>query len=881
LNDTIPAGHDAGVAGEVTAATGLLERGGALSALDQALAHALAGSGRVALVSGEAGIGKTSVVRSFTRQAKQSARTLWGACDALFTPRPLGPFLDIAREAGSSTLTSLVGERDRSAFLAELLDELGSRRTVAVVEDAHWADEASLDALKYLARRIEDHTCLLLVTYRDDEVGPQHPLRSVLGAIPPAITTRIALHPLSDGAVEELAVAADRDPSGLHALTGGNPFYVTEVLAAGGEGIPTTVRDAVLARALGLSTDAREVLDLAAVVPGAVERWLVDAVLGPSSAAANECVERGVLVPTSSGLAFRHELARQAILDTLDPDLRLKHHGAVLETLEDRPDRETLLPRLAHHAEAAGDAEGVLRYAPAAAERASAVGAHREAAAHYAAALRHEATISDVERLSLLEALAYESQLTGSYAESLTARRAAVELARKLGDPLRLGMNLARIAQPTISLGLNDEGERATLEAIEVLESVPPSKELALAYGFQAGNRMLSRDNTEGVRWGERALELAQRLEDDDTTAFALNVVGTSHVMAGNIDVGCSFILRSRDFAAERGLHYRVAAAYSMLASGLGEMYELARSEHWAEEYLDFAAKYDLDPHYIRSWLAAVHVYRGRWDQGASLAQEVLANEVSTISRITALVALGRVRARRGDPDAGSALDQALELAQPGLHLQRLGHIRAARAEAAWLLGDEARALDEARAAYDFALEKQHLWFAGELAYWQWKAGALIEAPDWVAEPYRLQLTGAHRDAADAWREHSCPYEAARALTESDDPELLRQALEQLRSLGAGPLASATARRLREHGVSVPRGPRATTRENPAQLTSREVEVLRLVAEGLRNAEIAERLFLSRRTVDHHVSAILRKLGTRSRSEAVAEATRLTLLEDR
>jgi DNA-binding CsgD family transcriptional regulator len=870
------------VAGEATAATGLLERDEALSVLEQALADTLAGTGRVVLVSGEAGVGKTSVVRTFTRRSKASIRVLWGSCDALFTPRPLGPFQDLVREIGSSPLASLAAEHDRSAFFAALLDELGSRPTIVVVEDAHWADEASLDALKFLARRVDASACLLIVTYRDDEVGPQHPFRSVLGAVPTAITTRVELRPLSKMAVGELALAADRDPTGLYALTGGNPFYVTEVLATGGGGVPATVRDAVLARALGLPPQAREVLDLASVVPVPVERWLLDSVLGSASAGANACVERGMLVPTASGLSFRHELARQAILETLDPALRADHHLAVLETLEGRPDRDVLLPRLAHHAEAADDAGAVLRYAPAAAERASAVGAHREAAAHYAAALRHADESSGLERLALLEAYAHEAHLTGRYAEAIDARRQAIDLARELDEPVRLGFNLARLAQPTIALGLNDEAEAASRESIEILEGIPASRELAIAYAFQSFLRMLSRDNADGVRWGERALALADRFGDEDTVAYALNGIGTSHVMAGEIELGCEFLLRSRDYAAARDNHFRVANAYSMLASGLGEMYELDRSTHWAHEYLAFAAEHDLDPAYIRSWLAAVHAYGGRWDEGATLAQELLAGEASTISRITALVVLGRVRARRGDPGAEDALDEALELAQPGFHLQRLGHIRAARAEAAWLRGDAARASEEARTAYDLAVEKRHLWFAGELAYWQWKAGALDRAPDWIAEPYLRQLAGDVRGAAEAWQARGCVYEAARALAESDEETDLREAMEAFEGLGARPAAAGVRRSLRDVGVhAVPRGPRPRTLANPAQLTARELEVLRLLEEGLRNADIAERLFLSRRTVDHHVSAILRKLDARTRGEAVARAARLGLVEDR
>jgi DNA-binding CsgD family transcriptional regulator len=432
-----------------------------------------------------------------------------------------------------------------------------------------------------------------------------------------------------------------------------------------------------------------------------------------------------------------------------------------------------------------------------------------------------------------------------------------------------------------ISLGLNDDAEEASRESIEILEQLPPGRELAYAYTAQGSLRMLSRDNAAGVRWGKRALDLAVEVGDADIEAFALNTIGTSYLMAGEIEVGRRYLERNLDVATEHDLHQRVANAYSMLASGLGEMYELEESQRWAGEFVAFAARYDLDTAYIRSWLAATHVYLGRWDEGTALAQDLLADEISAISRITALIALGRVRARRGDPGITDVLDEALDMALASGHLQRLGHVRAARAEAAWLAGDAARAVEEARAVYELAIEKRHRWFAGELAYWQWKAGVLDTAPEWIAEPYARQIAGDARRAAEAWTAHGCVYEAARARSESGDEALLRDSLTELERLGAQPLAWSARQSLRTLGASVPRGPRASTRENPAALTARELEVLGLVAEGLRNAEIADRLVLSRRTVDHHVSAILRKLDARTRGEAVATATRLGILEDR
>jgi DNA-binding CsgD family transcriptional regulator/tetratricopeptide (TPR) repeat protein len=845
----------------------LLERNELLDEL------AAAGPGRLVFVGGEAGVGKTSLVRAFSERAE--ARVLQGACEPLTTPAPLGPFVDVAAQTGGAFATRVAtgaSARDVALALAEELD----RPAVLVLEDVHWADEASLDVLRVLGRRVDRTRALVLATYRD-ELDADHPLRVVLGQLAsmPAVS-RCAVPPLSLEAVRTLAEPSGADAEAIYSATRGNPFYVTEILAAGGELLPATARDAVLARAARLEPAARRLLEVVAAVPARTELWLLEAVAGADLDALGASLAAGMLREDGDAVGFRHELARLAIESAVAPHRRRAVHASILAALASPPAGEPDDARLAHHAEQAGDDQAAFVHSKAAGERAVLMGAHREAAAQFSRALRHAPELAPADRAAMLARLAQEAHVTGRYAESIDARDEAISLYRELGDRLAEGENLARGTMPFIASGRNAEAEQAGRAAIDLLETLPPSRELAVAYAFQSYLRMLDRDNAEGADWGEKALELAERFDDVDTAAMALNMTGTSHLMAGEIELGCDYLNRSLDVARRHGLEHRIASAFTMLGSGLGEMYELERAERWLREQVAFANEHDLDSAYTRSWLAAAAVYRGRWDEGAALARDLVAREGNLIARITAQIALGRVRARRGDPGAFDVLDEALEHSLRGGHLQRLGHVRAARAEAAWLSGDRDRTMEEARAAYPLALEKRHLWFAGELAYWLWKAGAEPDAPDWIAEPYRLQLDGDPIAAVAAWRARDCPYEAARALGEAEDDGALLEALAALEQLGARPAAAIVSRRLRERGVrGVPRGPRPATRANPAGLTRRELEVLALLQEGLRNAEIAARLVIAEKTVDHHVSAILGKLGVRSRAEAVKAAAGL------
>ncbi|NUT33713.1 MAG: AAA family ATPase, partial [Hamadaea sp.] len=328
----------------------LLERASALADLDRWLGEARSGHGRLVLVGGEAGVGKTSLVHEFGERHRRGVATggrwLWCGCDPLTTPQPLGPLAEVAADLGGP-IGELFG-RDRpaghvparDAVFADVLDRLHGRGAarVLVVEDLHWADEMTVDLLRYLVRRIGRLPALVVGTFRHDGLGQNHPLRLLLGDLATAPTVRrLEVAPLSADAVAALAVPAGLNPQRLYAATAGNPFYVTEAIAAGGDGIPATVRDAVLARAARLSDRARQVLDVAALITAPVEVSLLLEVASAAGPSADECVRAGMLRERPGGVEFRHELARLAVDEAIAPAQRTAIHRRTLAVLLARP----------------------------------------------------------------------------------------------------------------------------------------------------------------------------------------------------------------------------------------------------------------------------------------------------------------------------------------------------------------------------------------------------------------------------------------------------------------------------------------------------------------------------------------------------------------
>ncbi len=854
----------------------LLEREAQLAALASYAGEARKAQGRLVLVAGEAGVGKSALVEQVQRDLPEAA-WFWGACDGLFTPRPLGPLFDIAAKLGGELLELCRADAPRADLFAALLrqvSEPGGLR-VLVVEDIHWADEATIDLLRFLGRRIRDATVLLIVTYRDDGLSATDPLRMALGDLATQRSVRrIGLAPLSANATAVLAGGQGLDAAALYRLTGGNPFYVTEVVQSGMGEIPISARDAVLARVSRLNAGPREVLDAAALIGTQVEFALLTSVSEATPAAADELLASGLLAGDGAGLSFRHEMVRRAVAGAIPPLRSGRIHARILGVLRDRGGDDDA--RLAFHAEAAGDGPEVLRYAPAAARRAAALGSHREAAAQFERALRFSGGLDPAAAAGLYDGLAAELGLLDRWQDAADALERALDGWREAADPRREGAALRRLSRTMWRLCRGQEAIAAAEAAVSQLEPLGPSAELAWAYVNLGSRRMDDGQYEVAVGLARRAETIAESLGVPEVLSEALNTQSCALACLGPDWSGP--LERALEIAVAEGLQEQAGRAFANLHVLYCSELRFAEAEPYFADGVAYCDENDIGTFGIclRGEHTRTLEMLGRWDESAALSRELLTRSgASPVNRINPLTSLGTILARRGEPGAQGHLDEAMRSADGTAIPSHILRVRLARAEACWLQGRDADARREAELADDASTDDDG-WERGMIAVWLRRTGSARPPRGELAEPYRQQVAGDWEQAASRWTQLGCRYEAALALLGSGQEAALRDALSIFTDLGAGAAAGITRHAMREHGVrSIPAGPRAATRAHPLGLTRREHEVLDLIVDGRTNAEIAGQLFISAKTVDHHVSAVLAKLGVPDRNAAARQAARL------
>jgi DNA-binding CsgD family transcriptional regulator len=854
----------------------LLERTPALGSLTDYLSSATVGNGRLVFIGGEAGVGKTTFVERVVADAGSTVRLARGTCDGSSTPAPLGPLREMLPALPADVWPA---DADRAEVFTRLAEALGRPGTpyLLVIEDAHWADDATLDLVRHLARRVHRLRALVLVTFRSEEAVGTHALRVLFGDVASASgVRRVDLNPLSVEGVRVLLDEADPDgrtgpapdPDELHRVTGGNPFFVTEVIAAGGGSLPRSVREAVLSRAARLSEPAREVLDLVALAGPRVEVALVEGLAPDLAPALDEVLAHGVVLLSDDVLTFRHELARLTVLDEVPAIRRRSEHRRILEWLEVHGADAS---RMAYHADAAGQRDAARDHALDAAARAAALGSHREAVEQYQRALRYSDGLAAEPLAELHGRLARELYVTGRPQEALGSQHAALMIWVELGNTVRTGEAQRWMSRISWFYGDNAQAERYAALACATLEGIGGAPE-AMAASNRAQLRMLATDLDGTREWAGRALALVEGADDRDSEevrVHALNNLGTAEADHGDATRGWALLDESLRRSRAADLHEHAARAFTNLAAQSVAMHEHLRAGAHLSVGLRYCLERDLDAWviYMRGWQGLSHLDQGDTIAAIRSAEAVLRHpRTSMVSRIVPLMVLARAWARTGGGDDGETLAEAVELSYRTGETQRIAPAALAVSERSWVDGDFAACEEAATRAWVTVGTVGSPWTRGPVATWLPDAQAAAAA-ETLAPPYRAEALRRWDEAGRLWEELGSPYAAGLAWARSGTRAGLTRAAVRFDELGAEASAARARALARTQGWSTPRGRRATTRAHPQGLTRREAEVGTLLAQGLTNAAIADRLVLSPRTVEHHVAAVLAKLDVTSRHD--------------
>jgi DNA-binding CsgD family transcriptional regulator/tetratricopeptide (TPR) repeat protein len=844
----------------------LVERGEQLLSL-QGVISGSAEEGHVVLISGEAGHGKTSLLSVFLDTLDHRFTILSAACEPVGIPAPFAPLYDLLDKLPTDLVTEIRSGAGRPIIYAGLLDVLKNDRVMLVVEDVHWADEATLGLVRYLGRRIASTGGTLIITYRTEAVDLAPLLRLVIADLGPA-AVRIDLPALSLEGVSAMCRGLDLDPAQVHAATLGNPFFVEEVIRHPELRVPPSVQNAVLVNAEQLSEDARELLYMVALSPDGIDLDLLIS-SGPDAGAYVDTALRRLLLATSGDrIACRHDLIRESLLQAIPPLLARSLHRRLLEHLEGRAGDSVDTARLAYHAVGAGDAAKAVVYSLRAAEDARALGAHRQTAFHYSNALSFAETLDSATLDQVLLDAAMEHCVINAFETAVDLASQRVVLA---ADPVSLARARAWVSYFLSRLNELDGCGREALFAIEILRTEPMTEELAVGLAVFAWRELVEGRYSEAIRYGDQAVTVARAVHYPPMEVHAAVTAGTArsflHDPAGRSQVEAAVRL-----GVERNLGEFAARAMNNL--GLLSLWR-GRPVQALQEFerlVEYTQTRELDAWYIAAIAtrATLNVMHGRWDEADLDLEMVMGQETCRQTEIETLNTAAILRARRGDPGAADLIEDAVTSVESFDDHEANVTACALAMEGAWI-GLISREAAEFR--YREILRSPVLPAddsgRGVLGYWATRLG--LEAPEGrIPGPAGLERDGRVAEASQSWEERGYPVEAA--VTKAMLPDAnLEAVFSGLSKLGADGVIRGLRTELQRRRVArIPRGQRQTTRQNPFGLTERQAEVLSLMVSGLSNAAIAEQLFITEKTVSHHVSAVLTKLNVSSRLQAVA-----------
>jgi ATP/maltotriose-dependent transcriptional regulator MalT len=867
----------------------LIERDNFLNQLNAGYEKMEKGEGHCFFIMGEAGIGKTSLVKAFFEKLDCDGKSFVGACDSLFTPRPLAPLYDIALQIKTGLADKIESITSRTALFTKFIEELtGLQKPIVLVfEDIHWADEATLDFIKFFARRISRLKCLFILTYRNNDINTSQRIKNLIGDLSADSFTRLLLPPLSREAVNLLSTEKGFDAANVYDISRGNPFYVTEILASYSNGIPENIKDSVLSVYHQQNEQTKGLWEFLSVIPEGLElnRFVKTDPLW--QIAIEYSLTATILEIRSHKIYFKHELYRRTIEDSLSPFKRIALNKKILDLYLNHFIQKDDIERIVHYAKNANEYHLVVEYAPIAAKKAASVGAHVEASKLYFTAIEYYDGHDKSLVLKFYESYTYECYLTNQIKEAIIYQGKILRLLQLKKEVSQIDIHemsncLRFLSRLWWFEGNREEAEKYGQQAIQLLEEAPESAEKAMAFSNMSQLKMLSGEFDKSIELGNLAIAMAKNIKNDEILSHALNNVGTSEwEVEYNTTKRLIKLKESLAIALKHSLHEHAARAYTNIISSCIAFKDYAIAMEYLEEGLKYCEERDLDSwtKYILSMKAVMLLEMGDWEEALNISDILLNNPTQTaVVKIGAYVVKTRIEMRQGKPGVPLILNEALSVALKTKEYRRIIPVIIACLEYEWLNNSQIIGIAEVEQAIVLAKYCTNSILKDEFYFWLNKSSRSNIELSPSFKPYKLLATGEQKIAANYWKNAGLPYENALALAACDEEDK-REALVIMQDLGADAVYQKLKLDMRTSGLKkIPRGKRESTKANILELTNRELEVLQLLKGGTQNKEIAAALFISAKTVDHHISSILFKLSTPSRSRAVEAAIRLGII---